>query len=68
LGETNRMEKFGRTEEKTEKPERIYWRLKKIVLKEFPDIVSDAVIERDPGDTPRNLRIFLIDSSFIDIF
>lgn len=28
--------------------------------------MSKAVVERGPGDTPRNLRIFLNDGSFLD--
>lgn len=62
------MEKSGRTEEEAGEPGIIYWKLKKIVLEEFPEIVSDTVIEREPGDTPRNLRIFFIDGSFLDVW
>lgn len=30
--------------------------------------MAKAAIERDPGDAPRNLRIFLNDESFLDVW
>lgn len=44
-----------------------YIKLKKKVEEEFPDLVESASVERSPGDTPRNLRIFLSEG-FIDVF
>lgn len=62
------MEESGKTEEETGEPEIIYWKLKRLVLEEFPEIVLDAVVEREPGDTHRNLRVFLIGGSFLDVW
>ncbi|MDY6789288.1 MAG: DUF6516 family protein [Candidatus Nanohaloarchaea archaeon] len=62
MGESG--EEGGRTRE----PLNVYRKLKFKALEKFPEIVEDAVIEREPGSTPRNLRIFLIDDSFLDIW
>lgn len=45
-----------------------YRRLKDLALRSFPEIVKEAVIERSPGDAPRNLRIFFRDDSFMDVW
>ncbi|QGA80930.1 toxin-antitoxin system TumE family protein [Candidatus Nanohalobium constans] len=44
-----------------------YIELERSVEEEFPDLVESTSIERSPGDTPRNLRIFLSEG-FIDVF
>ena len=44
-----------------------YQELEKKVLEEFPELVEDTFIEKSPGDTPRNLRIFLPDG-FMGVF
>lgn len=44
-----------------------YIEVKKTVEEEFPELVESASVERSPGDTPRNLRLFLPDG-FIDVF
>jgi len=45
----------------------IYVTLKEIALREFPSVVEDAVIFFGPLGAPKRLRIFLSESSFIDI-
>ena len=44
-----------------------YQGLEDAVVQEFPDIVEDTSVERSPGDTPRNLRVFLPEG-FVDVF
>ena len=45
-----------------------YLRLKEIALTEFPDIVISSSITKGPLNTPKSLRIFLIDNSFLEIW
>jgi len=44
-----------------------YIELRKKVEEELPELVESASVERSPGDTPRNLRIFLKEG-FMDVF
>lgn len=44
-----------------------YQRIEKLLTNEFPETIKDTSIERSPGDTPRNLRVFLPEG-FVDIF
>ena len=43
-------------------------KLKEIALTEFPDIVISSSITKGPLNTPKSLRIFLIDNSFLEIW
>lgn len=52
----------------TRKPLDFSLELKRISVAEYPEVVEDARIERDPGDAPKNLRIFMTDGSFLDIW
>lgn len=59
-------ESEGSSEESRTVLER-YQQLEELVVREFPEIIIDTSIERSPGDTPRNLRVFLPEG-FVDIF
>ena len=59
---------MGEPDKKEKETGETYRELKKIALEEFPGTVNGARIEREPGETPRNLRIFLTDGSFLDIW
>lgn len=45
-----------------------YEELQDIALAEYPGLVANTVIERGPGDAPRNLRVFFVDGGFLDIW
>lgn len=45
-----------------------YLGLKHTALLEFPDIVVSASIVRGPLNTPKSLRLFLADNSFLEIW
>jgi len=45
-----------------------YFRLKNIALREFPDIVVSASILKGPLNVAKSLRIFFLDSSFLEIY
>ena len=45
-----------------------YFRLKNIVLQEFPNIVVSASITRGPLNVAKSLRIFLTDNSFLEVW
>ena len=45
-----------------------YRKLKSIALQEFPDIVVSATTARGPLNAAKNLRIFFIDDSFLDVW
>lgn len=45
-----------------------YETLREIARSEYPTLVADAIVERDPGDAPRNLRIFFVDDGFLDVW
>lgn len=57
-------------EGKDSRPETVlerYIRLREKVVEEFPVLVQSVSIERSPGDTPRNMRVFLSEG-FVDVF
>jgi len=62
------MEEFGEKNSESGTVLEIYQRLARESLKNFPEIVENTVVERDPGDNPKNLRIFFIDDSFMDVW
>lgn len=45
-----------------------YFRLKNIAIMEFPDIVISSHIIAGPLNTPKSLRMFFIDDSFLEIW
>ena len=48
--------------------ENIYYQLKNIALEEYSDIVLSIKVITGPLNVPKNLRIFFIDNSFLDIW
>jgi len=62
------MEELGEEDSESGTVLAIYRGLKRACLRCFPEIIDDALVERDPGDTPKNLRIFFIDGSFMDVW
>ncbi len=48
--------------------ETTYRRLKNIALVEFPDIVVEAFILRGHLNTPKSLRLFFTDGSFLEVW
>lgn len=45
-----------------------YFKLKDIALLEFPDIVHSTSVLKGPLNTPKNLRIFFTDDSFLEVW
>lgn len=45
-----------------------YEALREIALSEYAGLVANAVIERGPGDAPKNLRVFFVGDGFLDVW
>lgn len=62
MGEPDDEDRPART------PLETYEELRSVARSEYPSLVSDAVIERTPGDAPRNLRVFFADDGVLDVW
>lgn len=56
------------TNRTTGTPLATYETLRETALSEYPSLVAGAVVERGPGDVPRNLRLFFVDDGFLDVW
>jgi hypothetical protein len=67
MGGDHRVGEFGGEDSGARRLLDVYSDLKRVAVTEYPEIVENARIERDPGDAPRNLRVFMHDGSFLDV-